>query len=79
MSPTHRRFAAAAVKSRLSRSGNFAAVRSCRVRPRLRLTLRPFRPCRRIESATEFTDTLQTRVLPFNEHPAPLLGRGSDT
>ena len=71
MSPTHFRFGAVAVTSRFSGSGNFAFVRSCRVRPRFRLSLRPFRPCRRIESATVFTDTRQTSVPPSNEHPVP--------
>jgi hypothetical protein len=59
MSPTHRQFGLWAVKSRLSRSGNFGAVLSCRVSP-LRLRIRrATRPWRRIESATVFSDTVQ--------------------
>jgi hypothetical protein len=58
MSPQHLRFGAGAVKSRLSRSGNFGAVRSWRVNPLLRLGFLPCRPCRRIESATVFTLTV---------------------
>ena len=37
MSPTQRQFGAGAVKSRFNRSGNFGAVRSCRVSPFRRL------------------------------------------
>ena len=57
MSPTHLRFGAAAVKSRLSRSGNFGAVLSCLVSPFLRLIRRATSPWRRIESATVFSYT----------------------
>jgi len=58
MSPTQRWFGTEAVKSRLSRSGSFGAVLSCRVKPLGRLkTTRATRPCRRIESATVLTDT----------------------
>ncbi len=57
MSPTQRRFGSAAVKSRFSRSGNFGAALSWRVSP-LRLRMRrATRLCRRIESATVFSDT----------------------
>jgi hypothetical protein len=58
-SPHQRWFGAAAVKSRFSRSGNFAAVSSCLVNPLLRLTFRAIRPWRRIESATVFSLTCQ--------------------
>ena len=59
MSPHHFRFGAGAVKSRLSRSGNFGAFLSCLVNPLLCLGFLPCRPCRRIESATVFTLTDQ--------------------
>ena len=59
MSPTHLVLAREAVKSRLTRSGNFAAALSCLVKPLRRLTIRATRPCRRIESATLFSLTDQ--------------------
>ena len=59
ISPTQRALARSAVKSRLSRSGNFGAVLSCRVSPFLRLIRRATRPWRRIESATVFSETVQ--------------------
>src|SRR3954454_25198054 len=59
MSPTHLALGVAAVKSRLSRSGNFGAVLSCRVSPLRRRIRRATRPWRRIESATVFSDTVQ--------------------
>jgi hypothetical protein len=59
MSPTQRLFGAVAVKSRLSRSGNFGAVLSDRVSPPRRRIRRATRPWRRIESATVFSDTVQ--------------------
>jgi hypothetical protein len=61
MSPTHLRFGSAAVKSRLSRSGNFGAALSCLVSPLRRLIRRATKPCRRIESATVFSDTSHPR------------------
>jgi len=59
MSPHQRTFGAGAVKSRLSRSGNFGAFLSCLVNPLRRLGLRPNRPCLAIESATVFSPTDQ--------------------
>jgi hypothetical protein len=49
----------AALKSRLSRSGNFATFLSWRVNPLDRFGLRPCSPCRRMDSATVFTPTFQ--------------------
>ena len=57
MSPTHRWFGAAAVKSRLIRSGNGALVLSCFVKPLRRLIFRAISPCRRIDFATVFSET----------------------
>ena len=59
MSPHHFTFGAGAAKSRRSRSANFGAALSWRVNPLRRFGLRPCRPCRRIESATVFTLTVQ--------------------
>ena len=59
MSPTQRQFGAAAVKFRLSRSGNFGAVLSCRVSPLRRLIRLATRPWRAIESATVFSEIVR--------------------
>src|SRR6478735_12652508 len=56
ISPTHLVFGASAAKLRLTRSGNFGAVLSCRVNPLRRLILRATRSWRRIDSATVFPD-----------------------
>lgn len=57
MSRTHLAFGRSAVKSRLSRSGNFGAVLSCRVSPLRRRIRRATSPWRRIDSATAFSLT----------------------
>src|SRR5680860_1645928 len=59
MSPHHLVLVADAVKSRLTRSGNFGAFLSCLVNPLVRLMIRATSPCRRIESATVFSLTFQ--------------------
>ena len=59
ISPTHMRLGSSAVKSRLTRSGNFGALLSCLVSPLRRLICRATSDWRRIDSATVFSATFQ--------------------
>lgn len=65
MSPTQLQFGAGAVKSRRTRSGNGDFDLSGFVNPLRRLMTRATRPRRRIESATDFSETTHPkRVAP---------------